>query len=125
MPSSASIEGRDEPAVIRARGLIKTFGHVAALQGVDLELYGGEVVALLGDNGAGKSTLTKCLCGVYQPDAGELELAGRPVQLRSIRSSAPSSATPSRARTDARAASSSSTPAVRAARDPSQPARGS
>ncbi|MCW2954818.1 MAG: hypothetical protein JWQ48_3988 [Conexibacter sp.] len=85
MPTSASIEGRDEPAVIRARGLIKTFGHVAALQGVDLELYGGEVVALLGDNGAGKSTLTKCLCGVYQPDAGELELAGRPVQLRSIR----------------------------------------
>jgi simple sugar transport system ATP-binding protein len=81
-PAVAEVGG--EP-VIRARGLTKTFGHVVALEDVDLEIRHGEVVALLGDNGAGKSTLTKCLCGVYAPDAGELEFSGRPVRLDSIR----------------------------------------
>ncbi|NCT92472.1 sugar ABC transporter ATP-binding protein [Cellulomonas sp. APG4] len=65
--------------VLRARGLVKTFGRVIALDGVDLELYPGEVLAIIGDNGAGKSSLIKCLSGAYQPDKGELLLDGRQV----------------------------------------------
>lgn len=71
--------------VIRARGLTKQFGHVQALRGVDLDVHHGEVVALFGDNGAGKSTLTKCLCGVYTPDEGTLQVEGKPTTLRSTR----------------------------------------
>lgn len=65
--------------VLQARGLVKTFGRVVALDGVDLELYPGEVLAIIGDNGAGKSSLIKCLSGAYAPDQGELMLDGRPV----------------------------------------------
>ena len=50
-------------------GLSKSFGAVAALQDVRLELFGGEAHALVGENGAGKSTLVKILAGVYPPDA--------------------------------------------------------
>ena len=49
--------------VLQARGLVKTFGHVVGLDGVDIELYRGEVLAIMGDKGAGKSTLVKCLTG--------------------------------------------------------------
>ena len=55
-------------AVLSARGLVKTFGRVVGLDGVDLDLYPGEVLAVIGDNGAGKSTLIKCLTGAL--DAG-------------------------------------------------------
>ena len=58
--------------VLEARGLVKTFGHVVGLAGVDLTLYPGEVLAVIGDNGAGKSTLIKCLSGAMTPDAGEM-----------------------------------------------------
>jgi fructose transport system ATP-binding protein len=68
--------------VIRASGLIKTFGSVVALDGSDLELYPGEVLAVIGDNGAGKSTLIKCLSGAMVPDAGEIQIEGRPVVFR-------------------------------------------
>lgn len=65
--------GGDKP-LIRCVGLIKYFGGVLALNGVSLELYPGQVVALVGDNGAGKSTLVKILSGIHQPDEGEIWL---------------------------------------------------
>jgi fructose transport system ATP-binding protein len=69
--------------VLEARGLVKTFGHVVGLAGVDLTLYSGEVLAVIGDNGAGKSTLIKCLSGAMSPDAGEILLDGTAVHFRS------------------------------------------
>lgn len=68
--------------VLSARGLVKTFGHVVGLDGVSLDLYPGEVLAIIGDNGAGKTTLIKCLTGAEVPDEGELRLDGRPVHFR-------------------------------------------
>ena len=59
----------------------KAFAGVHALQGVSLELRGGEAHALVGENGAGKSTLVKILGGVHQPDGGALLVSGRPVVL--------------------------------------------
>ncbi|WP_051222338.1 ATP-binding cassette domain-containing protein [Conexibacter woesei] len=76
---SASAPGH----VLEARGLVKTFGHVVGLAGVDLALDRGEVLAVIGDNGAGKSTLIKCLTGALQPDAGEILLDGEPVSFKS------------------------------------------
>ena len=70
--------------VIQATGLIKTFGSVVGLDGADLELYAGEVLAVIGDNGAGKSTLIKCLSGAMVPDAGEIRVDGQPVDFRRI-----------------------------------------
>ena len=68
--------------VLSAKGLVKTFGRVVGLDGVDIELYPGEVLAVIGDNGAGKSTLIKCLTGALVPDAGEILLDGQPVHFR-------------------------------------------
>jgi fructose transport system ATP-binding protein len=65
--------------VLEAKSIVKTFGRVVGLDGVDLQLFPGEVLAIIGDNGAGKSTLIKCLTGAYIPDAGELLLDGKPV----------------------------------------------
>ncbi len=68
--------------VLSARGLVKTFGRVVGLDGVDLDLYRGEVLAVIGDNGAGKSTLIKALTGAVIPDAGEIRLDGEVVNFR-------------------------------------------
>jgi rhamnose transport system ATP-binding protein len=65
--------------LLTIRGLSKSFGAVAALQDVSLDLYAGEAHALVGENGAGKSTLVKILAGGYEPDAGELLLDGEPL----------------------------------------------
>jgi fructose transport system ATP-binding protein len=65
--------------ILQAKGLVKTFGRVVGLDDVDLELYPGEVLGIIGDNGAGKSTLIKCLSGAYTPDQGEIYLDGKPV----------------------------------------------
>jgi fructose transport system ATP-binding protein len=65
--------------VLEARKIVKTFGRVVGLDGVDLQLFPGEVLAIIGDNGAGKSTLIKCLTGALTPDAGEILLDGQPV----------------------------------------------
>jgi fructose transport system ATP-binding protein len=69
--------------VLAANGIAKSYGAVVALSSVDLELYPGEVLGLIGDNGAGKSTLVKCIAGAEQPDSGEILLDGRRVALRS------------------------------------------
>lgn len=70
-------------AVLEARHLVKTFGHVVGLDGADLELYPGEVLGIIGDNGAGKSTLIKCLTGALTPDSGDITLDGDPISFRS------------------------------------------
>ena len=68
--------------ILQAAGLIKRFGRVVALTGVDFELYPGEVLAIIGDNGAGKSSLIKCLSGAMTPDEGEMHLNGQPVHFK-------------------------------------------
>jgi len=66
--------------IVSMRGVTKRFGSVAALRGVDLDLFGGECLGLIGDNAAGKSTLTKILAGAYVPDEGSIILDGEPVR---------------------------------------------
>lgn len=66
--------------VLRLRGIAKSFPGVRALSGVELDLYPGQVTALVGENGAGKSTIVKVLTGIYQPDEGVIELDGQPVR---------------------------------------------
>lgn len=67
--------------ILRLRGISKQFGAVSALTDIDLDVYAGEVVALVGDNGAGKSTLVKTLAGVHQPTAGTIEFMDEAVTL--------------------------------------------
>ncbi|MDP3894978.1 ATP-binding cassette domain-containing protein [Nocardioides sp.] len=67
--------------VLSLAGVNKRFGAVQALTDVHLQVAAGEVVALVGDNGAGKSTLIKVISGVYQPDSGNIEFAGRHIQV--------------------------------------------
>ena len=69
-----------ELPAIRIRGLTKSFPGVAALRGVDLDVYQGEVHGLVGENGAGKSTLIKHLTGLYAADSGLIELFGLPLE---------------------------------------------
>ncbi len=63
--------------VLSIRGMVKRFGGLTAVANVDLDIFPGEVVALLGDNGAGKSTLIKCVSGVHHADEGEMRFAGK------------------------------------------------
>jgi ABC-type sugar transport system ATPase subunit len=69
---------------IRAAGITKRFGQVTALNGVAMRVAYGETLGILGDNGAGKSTLIKILTGYHQPDAGEVFVDARPVELGSV-----------------------------------------
>jgi fructose transport system ATP-binding protein len=68
--------------ILSGRDLVITFGRVVGLDGVNVDLYRGEVLAVIGDNGAGKSTLIKCLTGAYQPDSGDIQLDGQPVSFK-------------------------------------------
>src|SRR3569833_980604 len=71
--------------ILEVGGFRKSFGPVEALRGVDLTLHAGEVLAVVGDNGAGKSTLIKHISSVYRRDAGEMRMAGKPVNFSTPR----------------------------------------
>ncbi len=80
--TAEATHGTEQP-VLEATGLVKLFGRVVGLRGVDLRLYPGEVLAVIGDNGAGKSTLIKCLSGAMIPDRGSMKIEGRDVAFKS------------------------------------------
>ena len=69
--------------VLQARGLVKRYGRVTALDHADFDLHPGEILAVIGDNGAGKSTLIKALTGAITPDSGEIRLDDKPVSFAS------------------------------------------
>jgi len=71
--------------LVDMRNISIAFGGIRAVDDASVDLFPGEVMALLGHNGAGKSTLIKILSGVYPPDAGEIRLSGSPVNIRSTR----------------------------------------
>ena len=68
--------------VMQAKGLVKRYGQVTAIDGADFELRAGEILAVIGDNGAGKSSLIKCLSGATIPDEGEIWLDGKPIRFK-------------------------------------------
>jgi fructose transport system ATP-binding protein len=72
-----------QQAVLSARGLVKRYGRVTALDRADFDLYPGEILAVIGDNGAGKSSLIKAISGAIRPDEGEIRLDGNIVNFRS------------------------------------------
>ena len=69
--------------ILTARGIVKRYGSVTALNKADFDLYPGEILAVIGDNGAGKSSLIKALSGAVQIDEGEMRLAGAPIRFTS------------------------------------------
>ena len=69
--------------ILTARGLVKRYGRVTALDHADFDLYPGEILAVIGDNGAGKSSMIKAISGAITPDEGEIRLEGKPVTFRS------------------------------------------
>ena len=73
---------RSTDLVLEARGIVKRYGRVVALDQTDFEIRQGEVLAVIGDNGAGKSSLIQCLSGAVQPDEGELLVSGEPTALK-------------------------------------------
>ena len=81
-PSPASPRESARYALLTLTGITKQFPGVRALTDVDLEIFPGEVHAIMGENGAGKSTLMKIVAGVYQPDAGTITLDGEEVQFQ-------------------------------------------
>ena len=74
-----------KPVAIRMQGVSKSFGEVVANKNVDLTVYEGEILSLLGENGSGKTTLMNMLSGIYFPDEGEIFVKGKPVVIRSPR----------------------------------------
>lgn len=83
LEKAASAGGQQRTALLSLRGITKTFGAVAALTDVDLDVAAGQVVAIVGDNGAGKSTLVKVLSGVHAATAGTITFGDRDVSIPS------------------------------------------
>ena len=79
----ATRRGPSLTPLLRLAGITKRYGRVVAIDGSDLELYPGEILAVIGDNGAGKSSLIKALSGALIPDEGEIFLDGEQVHFRS------------------------------------------
>ena len=86
---SAALDLASEPTaatagrpVLQARGLVKRFGRVVALDHADFDLMPNEILGVIGDNGAGKSTLIKVLAGAIIPDSGQVVMDGAPVQFK-------------------------------------------
>ncbi|WP_310628582.1 ATP-binding cassette domain-containing protein [Limnohabitans sp.] len=77
------MSGTQHNIVMSAKGLVKRYGQVTALDGADFELRAGEILAVIGDNGAGKSSLIKCLSGATVPDEGIISLDGNPIYFKS------------------------------------------
>jgi fructose transport system ATP-binding protein len=75
--------GMSVQPLLTARGLVKRYGRVTALDNADFDLYPGEILAVIGDNGAGKSSLIKVISGAVVPNEGEITLDGKPVLFRS------------------------------------------
>ena len=69
--------------ILTARGLVKRYGRVTALDNADFDLYPGEILAVIGDNGAGKSSLIKAISGAIHPDEGEICLNGEVINFKS------------------------------------------
>ncbi|CAN7155878.1 MULTISPECIES: ATP-binding cassette domain-containing protein [Ensifer] len=69
--------------ILTARGLVKRYGRVTALDYADFDLYPGEILAVIGDNGAGKSSMIKAISGAITPDEGEIRLEGQQINFRS------------------------------------------
>ncbi len=82
-PEALLVSGEGLQPILMARGLVKRYGRVTALDHADFDLLPGEILGVIGDNGAGKSTLIKTLAGAVTPDHGEIRLDGRPVHFRS------------------------------------------
>jgi ABC-type sugar transport system ATPase subunit len=83
MALSESVEKETTEPIIEMENIVKHFGRVHALNGVDLSLRDNEILGLLGDNGSGKSTLMKTLVGVHQPDSGAIRIQGEEYQFSS------------------------------------------
>jgi len=75
--------GMNREPILTARGLVKRYGRVTALDDCDFDLMPGEILAVIGDNGAGKSSLIKALSGAIRIDQGEIRLEGQPVRFAS------------------------------------------
>ncbi len=82
MTSTATPHPLTTAPTLKLSGISKSFGLTQAVKGISLEIRRNEVVGLIGENGAGKSSLLKMLTGIYQPDAGAIEVNGQEVRFR-------------------------------------------